>query len=221
MTRNGGFAEFSAVQQDNLVAIGDMPFDIAALAEPVGCVLNGLGTVETATAQNALIFGAGPIGLLMALTLRAQGVSCIYMVDIEQSRLELAHSMGIKAIDAQSYELTQLRRSVDLVIDATGVPAVVERLIDYAANGGNVLVFGVCPPGAKIAVSPNEIFRRQIRIAGAHSLNHNIPAALNTIKAIGPEISKLISHRLPLEEVSSFLGKDPSNGKLKVQMMSA
>lgn len=48
----------------------------------------------------------------------------------------------------------------DLVIDATGVPEVAQNLIDYTANGGNVLLFGVCPPDATIALSPHDIFRR-------------------------------------------------------------
>ena len=43
VTANGGFAEQSVVSASNIVPIGDMPFNLAALAEPLGCVLNGIG----------------------------------------------------------------------------------------------------------------------------------------------------------------------------------
>lgn len=217
VTRHGGFAEYSIVHQDNVVPIADLPYGIAALAEPVGCVLNGLDAIETNEVDNALIFGAGPIGTLMGLSLRTRGVTDVCMVDIDQSRLTLAESFGLKPIAAASDELQRLGKSVDLVVDATGVPRVAERLIDYAANGGNVLFFGVCPPGETISVSPHDVFRRQIRMVGTHSLNHNIPAALEAIQQIGPDISRLISHSVGLEEIAGFLDKSEKRDSLKVQ----
>lgn len=221
VTVNGGFAEFSVIHQDNVVPIDDdMSYGIAALAEPVGCVLNGVDAVDTDSISNAIVFGAGPIGMLMALTLRTKGVNDITMVDINESPLELAASYGLKTLSANSSELTQLERSVDLAVDATGVTKVAEGLINYAANGGNVLFFGVCPPGETIAVSPHDIFRRQIRMVGTHSLNHNIPEALETIKKIGPDISRLISHSVELNEIKGFLDKSNQSNSLKVQAVN-
>jgi len=213
---HGGFAEFSVVHQDNIFPISDMPYEIAALAEPVGCVLNGLDAIDTKACENALIFGAGPIGMLMALSLRTRGVNDVTMTDIDESRLELAESFGLKTYPATPGDLTTLEKSVDLVADATGVPKVAENLINYAANGGNVLFFGVCPPGETISVSPHDVFRRQIRIAGTHSLNHNIPEAIAAIDAIGPEIERLISHRVALGEIEGFLDKSNQSNSLKV-----
>ena len=182
----------------------DLSYGVAALAEPVGCVLNGLDAIVTETIDNALIFGAGPIGMLMALSLRTKGVEDITMADIDESRLVLAESFGLKALAAGSGDLEKLEKSVDLAADATGVPKVAEGLINYAANGGNVLFFGVCPPGETISVSPHDVFRRQIRMAGTHSLNHNIPQALKAIEDIGPDVERLISHRVELDEIKSY-----------------
>jgi len=222
VTQNGGFAEYSIVSQNNIVPFSDdLSYGTAALAEPVGCVLNGLATIETNTLENSMIFGAGPIGMLMALSLRTQGVNDITMVDIDETRLELAQSFGLKAMAAGSADLQKLEKSVDLVADATGVPKVAEGLIGYAADGGNVLYFGVCPPGETIAVSPHDVFRRQIRIAGAHSLNHNIPEALNTIEKIGTDIDRLISHRVELAEIKGFLEKSGQANSLKVQSVAS
>ncbi len=76
VTENGGFAEFSLVAVDHLHGIGDLAFATAALAEPLACVLNGLGAagLDAGRPGNALVFGAGPIGLLLALSLKAKGV---------------------------------------------------------------------------------------------------------------------------------------------------
>lgn len=217
VSRNGGFAQYSTVDQDNAVAIGDLSYEVAALAEPVGCVLNGLDAIQTDSIENALIFGAGPIGLLMALSLRTRGIRDIAVVDLAEDRLALTESFGFKPLAAGSDELSGLNRSVDLVIDATGVPKVAEGLIDYTANGGRILLFGICPPGVNMALSPYDVFRRQIRIAGAHSLNHNIPKALTTIGRIGPDIARLISHRVPLSEIGGFLQEKGPRNTLKVQ----
>jgi len=221
VTVHGGFAEYSVVNQSNILPIADLPYDIAALAEPVGCVLNGLDEIDTETTDNALIFGAGPIGMLMALALRTMGTSDITMVDLDESRLELAESFGLAAVAAGSDKLKSMQQSVDLAADATGVPKVAESLITYTANGGNVLFFGVCPPGETISVSPHEVFRRQIRLAGAHSLNHNIPEALDTIDKIGPDIKRLISHRVELQEIAGFLEKTDRKSALKIQSVTS
>lgn len=221
VTKHGGFAEFSVVHQDNIFPISDMPYAIAALAEPVGCVLNGLDAIDTDACDNAVVFGAGPIGMLMALSLRTRGVNDVTMVDLDDSRLELAESFGLNAIAAASGDLAALEKSVDLAADATGVPKVAENLINYAANGGNVLFFGVCPPGETISVSPHDVFRRQIRMAGTHSLNHNIPEALAAIEKIGPEIERLISHRVELSEIQAFLDKSNQSNSLKVHAVTS
>lgn len=216
VTVNGGFAEYSVVHQDNIVAIDGLSYEVAALAEPVGCVLNGLDAVDTKAIENALIFGAGPIGMLMALCLRTRGVADVTMADIDESRLELAASFGLSTVAANG-DMSSLERSVDFAADATGVPGVAEKLINFAANGGNVLFFGVCPPGETIAVSPHDVFRRQIRMAGTHSLNHNIPQALQAIEQIGPDIERLVSHKIDLNDIAGFLDKSNTENSLKVQ----
>ena len=217
VTRNGGFAEYSAVSASNVHPIGDMPFKLAALAEPLACVLNGIGQIETDGAANALVFGAGPIGLMLALALRDAGVEGVSVVDIDESRLAFVETLGLNPVPSASDELAASRRAVDIVADATGVPSVVEGLLDYVANGGSVLLFGVCPPDSTARFSPFDIFRRQIRIAGSHSLNHNIPEALAVLQRSGDTMIELVSHELALPDIGPFLTGEGSGGTMKVQ----
>lgn len=216
VTGDGGFAEVAVVHADNLHRIGDMPFALAALAEPLACVLNGLDVAGTTGVQTALVFGAGPIGLLLALALQARGVPDVAVCDRDEARLRLVESFALTPLAAGSDALARRRRDVDFVADATGVPAVAESLTDYAANGGTALVFGVCPPQARIAVSPFDVFRRQLKIVGAHSLNRNIPEALAMLAEHGETMGRMVSHHAPLADIGAFLTGERPRGALKI-----
>ncbi|RMD92253.1 MAG: zinc-binding dehydrogenase [Alphaproteobacteria bacterium] len=219
VSTDGGFAELSGVRADRVHTIGDMPFDIAALAEPMGCVLNGLSPLEGRVIERAVIFGTGPMGLLMGLALKARGVADVAMVDLDPKRLELARGLGLSGVLSGSDELAALTHACDLAVDATGVPAVAAGLVNYVANGGAVSFFGVCPQDARIEVSPFEVFRRQLTLFGTHSLNHNIPEALETLAAIGPKVAGIVTHRLTLEEVAEVMAGHKPAGSLKIQMV--
>jgi threonine dehydrogenase-like Zn-dependent dehydrogenase len=179
--------------------------------------MNGLVAGQAHRAQNALVFGAGPIGLLMAIGMRLAGVKDVSLVDIDESRLDFAESFGFKGVASGSDALSTMHHGVDLVADATGVPAVASKLTDYIANGGVGLFFGVCPQDARIEISPFELFRRQITLAGSHSLNHNIPQALEGLETYGSDIARVVSHRMSLDEIAEvFRGNGPQRS-LKIQ----
>lgn len=213
----GGFAEFVAVRAANLHPIGDLPFAQAALAEPMGCVLNGVTALAPAPEDETLIIGAGPIGLLLAIALRTRGVERITLADLDPSRLDLARSFGFDAVENGGSAIAAMRRSMDICADATGRAEVAASLIDYIADGGQALFFGVCAPQARIEISPFEVFRRQLRLVGTHSLNRNIPDALQAIRLYGAGIDRLVSHRLPLDGVADILASKAPPGSLKIQ----
>ncbi len=217
VTQHGGFAEFSVVNASAVHPIGQMSFTRAALAEPMGCVLNGVDAVFETWMEEALIFGAGPMGLLMGLALKTQRVSRIAFCDIADSRLDLAESFGFEAVAGGSDALRSWHHRADLAVEATGVPQVAAGLTGYMANGGKGLFFGVCPSDAHINIAPFEVFRRQLTLAGSHSLNHNVPRALQVISELGDVADRVVSHRVSLSEISTFLSAAPPEGSLKVQ----
>lgn len=223
VTQDGGFAEYCVLRAERLVDIGALPFDIAALGEPLGCVLNGLSPLAHPLAQGtirtALIFGAGPMGMLMALALKDRGVGQVMLCDPDPARRVFAGSFGFDAYDVAGHGLDALRQACDLVVDATGRADVAGALIDYARNGGHLLFFGVCPSDQTIALSPFEMFRRQISAYGTHSLNDpDLPAAIKMLTRIGPVARSLISHVLSLDEMAQVLRSKPPAGALKMQV---
>ena len=220
VTKHGGFAELSCVKATAVQPIHDMEFRVAALAEPMGCVLNGVDAAFDPIQENALIFGAGPMGLLMGMALQTRGIGDITFADIDEDRLRLAESFGFNSVASGSDALGALHHSVDLVVEATGVPAVAGQLTEYIANGGNGLFFGVCSSDARIEISPFEVFRRQLTLAGSHSLNHNIPDAIETIKAFGSDIKRVVSHEMPIEATAEVFKSGAPRGSLKIQAVA-
>lgn len=226
VSHNGGFAEYSIVRADQLHDIGDMPFPIAALAEPLACVVNGLdsaGLRNSAPAvEDALVIGAGPIGLLLALSLKAVGAKSVTVADINEDRLAFAAGLGLGGIASGSAAFAAKRRSYDFVADATGIASVAEDMIDLLADGGTALFFGVCAPDARISVSPFEIFRRQLKLVGSHSLNRSIPDALDILRRDDGSMAKLVSHQLTLEEILPLFTRKPTDpATMKVQFVAS
>ncbi|MGI9613257.1 MAG: alcohol dehydrogenase catalytic domain-containing protein [Acidimicrobiales bacterium] len=221
VTTNGGFAEYSIVADHAVTPIGDLSASRAALAEPLGCVLNGLSTINFAGKVRAAVVGAGPIGMLMALAIEARGLDDVTMIDIDPDKLRFAEGFGLNPIEPGSDEYRGSVRSFDLVVDATGSTKVAGEVVGLTANGGSALLFGVCPPGEKIEIEPNELFRRQISVGGSHSLNHNIAESLGVIEQIGDRLDRLVSHQLPLDEVARSLTADKPTSTMKVQYVPA
>ncbi|OLP52807.1 zinc-binding dehydrogenase [Rhizobium rhizosphaerae] len=226
VSHNGGFAEVSLVHADHLHPIGAMPYTTAALAEPLACVVNGMRSAGIGagarTPDHALVFGAGPIGLLLALSLKSQGVARVTMADINESRLAFAAELGLEGAVSGSQALMGQRKGFDFVADATGIASVVESMIPLVDDGGTALFFGVCAPDARIAISPFEVFRRQLKLVGSHSLNRNIPDALAILRADDGTMARLVSHQLPLQDMLPFFLHKPGDpATMKVQYVAA
>lgn len=220
VTRNGGFADYCAVSASKLAPIGALDWGVAALAEPLGCVLNGLSTLDGRICETATVFGGGPIGLLMALALKWRGTARVTVVDLSEDRLQLAGTFGLRAVSALSSDLVALRHTQDFVADATGVAAVAADLTGYIRDGGAGLFFGVCDQSDRIEISPFEMFRRQLSLFGTHSLNANVADALPLLSRHEAEAARIVSHRMTLEEILSSFRNGAPVGALKVQLFN-
>ncbi|MBJ7552666.1 alcohol dehydrogenase catalytic domain-containing protein [Marinomonas ostreistagni] len=213
VTQNGGFGEYSIVKVENLHPIENLDMRVAALAEPMACVLNALGIANLSKTQNALIYGAGPMGLMLGIALFARGITDVTVVDINQERASFASKLGFTAV-CDSNEL----QTYDLTVDATGIPAVAESLISFTNSGGNIIFYGVCPKDAKISLSPFEVFRRQITIVGSHSLNKNIPESIEVLKHQETKLKQLITEVNSLSDVNDTITGTSKTG-MKLQMV--
>jgi threonine dehydrogenase-like Zn-dependent dehydrogenase len=217
-TTNGGFAPFLAVAAGNVHSVANLPFHVAALAEPLGCVMHGIDRACVEPGMRALVFGAGPIGLMMMMGLQTRGVSDVTMVDLEPSRREQAVALGATAaVDGNGIEPTALGDGFDLVVDCTGVAEVAGRMPAFARDGATILFFGVCAPLKRIEVSPYEIFRRELILIGSHAVSNNLPDAISVLNQLGAKAEALVSHRLPLDDIARQMVSPLKTGTMKIQ----
>ncbi|MGB8212313.1 MAG: alcohol dehydrogenase catalytic domain-containing protein [Anaerolineales bacterium] len=199
VTRPGGMAQYVCAPEKAVFDIGNLPFEQGAFMEPLSCVLHGLGRLDIAMAARVLLLGAGPIGLLLLQGLRLNGAASVEVVDKNPQRATLAMDLGAGRSLTNLDELD--RDAYDAVVDATGALAVMNRALDFARPGGKVLLFGVPPAGQKLNVEAFPIFHKGLTILSSYTSLRNSYQALDLLKSGRIAVEKLVSHRLPLEQL--------------------
>lgn len=199
VTLPGGFAEFVAAPQSSVYSINKLSFVEGALIEPLSCVVYGQERARLHIGDTVLIFGAGPIGLMHLQLAKRSGASHVTVVDLRDDRLVTARQMGANftVSGANGSNTGDLLREIspygyDLVIDATGVPAVVEKALAYVKIGGRLLLFGVCPNESQIKLNPYDVYRRDLHIIGAFASRKSFLAARNLLEAGAIDANSLI-----------------------------
>ena len=234
---NGAFAEhllvparFAALSTYPLP--DGLPFEVAALAEPLACVLHGLELCAVwahsspgDSPADAVVYGGGPIGLLFVNLLAGRGHHVV-LADPNPQRLEAARRMGAAAavrVGRDGGEAPRLRRHAgrgegfDLAIEATGSPVAWEDALASARPGGTVLLFGGCRPGTVIPLDTHRLHYGELTVRGAY---HHRPAtferALDLLAAGSVRAGELLSAERPLAEVEAALRSMMRKEALKV-----
>jgi 2-desacetyl-2-hydroxyethyl bacteriochlorophyllide A dehydrogenase len=223
VTRNGAFADYVVVPEGNVFSIGDISFAAAAMVEPLACVAWGLERVRIPPGASVLILGAGPMGCLLAQAIRSSGASKLVVSDTVPYRLDLASELGatetVLADDKQASRLKAIEpNGFNIVVDATGIPQVLEAAFDYLRPRGTLWVFGVTPRDTRISFMPYDVFRKDLTIVGSFAVNRTFQASIAMIESGVVKVEPLISHTLPLEDFAKGLELAQSNPKrMKVQ----
>lgn len=199
VTKPGGMAQYVAVPEKAVFHIGDMPFEYGMFVEPLSCVIYGIERTKITIGDRIAIIGAGPIGILLSKTARLQGASEITIVDKNTARIEFAKNEGA---DICLYNIDNLKNDFyDVVIDATGSIPLISKTVDFVRYGGKVLLFGVAPAGKLMEIEPFKIFRKDLTILSSFTSRRNSYQAINLLETKRIDVSKLISHKLPLEQL--------------------
>lgn len=223
VTRSGGFARYVVAPEGNVFSIGELPFAHAALIEPLACVVWGLKRVQVQAGDSALIFGAGPMGCLLLQAVRQSGATSVVITDSVPWRLEQAVALGAtETVLADSHQEQRLKAlaptGYHIVVDATGIPKVLEQSFGYARARGKIWVFGVCPRDARASFIPYDVFRKDLTIIGSFAVNRTFQESIALIESGAIRVEPLISHRLPLarfREGLELAERDPK--RMKVQ----
>jgi len=222
VTRDGGFADFVVAPESSVYDVGDLDYEVAAFIEPLSCVVYGVKRLRIPVGANALVYGAGPIGLLMLQLVNHGGASGVTVVDLKQEKLDLASSLGadvVRAGDGADDALRELSPlGYDVVIDCTGVPAVVEHMFTHVRNEGKLLFFGVNPTEARVAISPYDVYRKDLEVYGSFALRYTFHDAFALLQSGTIDVEPLLSDRFPIESFRDAFERAGSGDAFKVQI---
>jgi len=158
----GSNAEFVAIRADALFLIPtELSLATAALVEPAACAIHAAARARPAPDEQALVVGAGPIGLMVIQALTDRGIDQVFCIDLNQERLAMAEKLG--ALPATFESLAS--QHVDIVVDAVGASATRQGCARVVRSGGRIVWIGLHEADTVLPV--NDFIRREITTQGS------------------------------------------------------
>jgi L-iditol 2-dehydrogenase len=193
-----------------------VPFEYAAMTEPLACVVRGLEESGACAGDSMIVIGAGPIGLMFMQVAAVSGVRVIAVVkrddQIETAKLFGAEQVvqiadGVDVI-AAARALTPGGRGADVVIEAVATPMTWEWAVEMVRKGGVVNFFGGPPSGTKVGLDTNRLHYGDITLKASF---HHTPATCRTafelITSGRFNCADAITGRAGLDEVPGIFGR--------------
>lgn len=172
--RDGGFAEYVTVPEENLFAVPDhVDMLHAAMTEPAAVALHGVRQAKVSVGSIAVVYGCGPIGNMAAQWLRIAGCSNVIVVDIDPLKLEIARGMGFSTINSSEVDsvkaVTGLTngRGAHIAVEAAGFPETFLNSIQSVGRMGQVVFMGNIHGRFEIGEKDfSDVLRKEIKIYG-------------------------------------------------------
>ena len=211
--RHGAFAEYVSVPRRIMYRLPDsFPFEQAALIEAVSIGVHAVSITPVKLGDVAVVVGAGMIGLVTLQAAKAAGCSRIIAVDMENSKLEAAKSMG--ATDVLNPKTVNVPdavremtggRGADVAFECVGYAAPVVSAIQSVRKGGTVTLVGNLQPNVEIPLQ--YVVTRQIRLQGSCASNGEYPQCIDLMARGVIKVAPLISAVAPLADGPSWFNR--------------
>jgi 2-desacetyl-2-hydroxyethyl bacteriochlorophyllide A dehydrogenase len=215
---DGGFADYFVAP---LYRLYQRPVSIslkeAALSEPLAVAVHSVNKGSPEPGDRAVILGAGPIGLLIGLVLKAKGIQ-FWISELDDNRIALAKKLGFGVIDAKKDDPVKMildltnGHGADMTFDAAGVPSVGPQLVPITAILGRIVL-------TALHKKPCEIFFRQLSY-GEQSIHGvriyargDFGEGIKLMESESVNVLPLISHTFEMEDYEQAFAtaKDSSN----------
>jgi threonine dehydrogenase-like Zn-dependent dehydrogenase len=216
--RDGALARFVTAPANSVYPIGEaVPAELAALVEPLACVVNGTNRAAIRPGESAVVFGAGAIGCLFIAVLRGSGAGKIVAVEPSVQRSPVARALGADVVVTPEEWLAQRTQLVpggaDVVIDAVG--SVLPQAIEAAGMGARIVIFGM-NGNAQPPVHQIEIVEKGVAILGSYISNFTFPAAIRMVESGQLNLAPMITATIPLEETIAGIARLRSGAAVKI-----
>lgn len=234
----GAFTEQLLVSEarsgDSILPIpDDLPYEIAALSEPLAVALHGVNRAQAKPGDKVVVFGCGPIGLGMVMWLLDRGVTDVVALDLSEQRLQRARDLGAQAalnpveVDLPA-ELTRLhgtarllnREAVgtDAYIDAAGAPNILADVIGMAKFHARLVVTAAYMRPVEIPLG--QMLTSEMSITTAMGYPTEMPEVVAALPRLQDRLRPMISHHFPLGRITEALeaARDPASAKVMVDI---
>ncbi|MBY0286875.1 MAG: zinc-binding dehydrogenase [Mycobacteriaceae bacterium] len=200
------------------VVPGHIPFEVAALNEPMAVARHGVNRCEPKPSDKVVIFGAGPIGLGATIGFKSAGVGHVVVADLISTRLEKALAVGADAVINSAEEdvakrLVELhgagesmfpgKAGTDIYYDAAGAPPVINAALGAAKTGARLCVVAVHKE--PVPVDFLNIMSNEITIVGSIGYPDEIFEVTRDIVANWEKYAVIVSHTIPFADVDEAL----------------
>nr|WP_318153349.1 2,3-butanediol dehydrogenase [Halomonas sp. ML-15] len=201
----GGFSEYTVVGEHMVHPMPEtLSYEQGALVEPAAVGLHAVRQSSLKAGDSAVVFGAGPIGLMVIESLKAAGAADIYAVELSAARRQKATDLGATVLDPQQgdaveqlHELT--RGGADFAFEVTGVPAVLSQAINSTHAGGETVVVSIWESDA--AIQPNDLVIKERSMKGIIAYRHIYPAVIALMQQGYFRAEDLITGRIALDDI--------------------
>ncbi len=184
--------------------------ELAALAEPLGCVIKGLEDVHLQLGDTLVVIGDGPMGQLTAAAGKALGCRTVIMAGMTEHRLKAADGLfADRVVDIRKENLLEVvgecteKRGADVVLTTVSSAETMTVGIGLVRPGGWVNAFAGVPDGMHIELDVRKLHYQQYHLTGSSGLApHNMKKALELLQSRTVDFSRVISARFPFPQVA-------------------
>jgi L-iditol 2-dehydrogenase len=179
----------------------------AALLEPLGIAIHAMRLAKIEVGDSVAILGAGPIGLTILELVKLAGARPIFVSDKFDWRLGLTEAPGVMPINVDKVadpikavvDATG-GRGVDVAIEAAWADESVQQAAAMARYGGRLVIVGISEHD-ELLFNHSTVRRKGLTIRVCRRMKHTYPRAIKLVEQGMVNLSKMISHRVPLEKV--------------------
>lgn len=231
----GAYAEWAAVPPiatKNLIPLpAELPSDLATVADPFACALNGVEVLDVRIGDTVVILGTGPIGCWQAVMCRDRGASRIYLTDVKKERLDAALGVVGDFVDdawvseGDSGVGEVLTRTADRGADRVSVAApskeAQQAALEMAAKRARVVYFAGLPKHDPVSpLDMNQLHYKELTILGAYGATHRqYRITMDYLARRREDLARVVTHRFPLERIGDAFETIRSGAGLKMVIL--
>ncbi|NGM83641.1 NAD(P)-dependent alcohol dehydrogenase [Paenibacillus sp. 7124] len=215
---DGVFQEYVAHEADLCFKLPDNVSTLeGALIEPLAVGFHAANQGGAHAGQSAVIMGAGCIGLVTLLALKAMGLTEIYVVDVMQNRLEKAKELGAAAVIngkekdvvKEVMELTG-GTGCDLVFETTGAEIITQQAVFITKKGANIVFIGYSKSGL-VNLPLSLAMDKELTFKTVFRYRHIYPMAIQAVASGKVNLKGIITHVFDLDDVQNAMDSSIRN----------